>query len=163
MVLVRPRGTWRRGFDVLDESGPVLGVFEGSPWRESGRIRAGGQEWEFRRERSRRLVLAGPLGEPAAADRTSLWSGRWRLSAGGRTYELAKPGWWSRRYQLRAGSAVVGELSQRGLFSSKADVSLPPELPPAVQVFVIAVVMTLWRRENNAAAGAAAAGTAGSS
>jgi hypothetical protein len=58
---------------------------------------------------------------------------------------------------------VVGELHPRGLSGSRADVALPPALPPAVQVFVIAVVMTLWRRENNAAAGAAAAGTAGSS
>lgn len=163
MLVVRPRGTWQRGFDVQDGSGTVVGAFEGSPWREGGRIRAAGQEWEFRRERSRRLVLTGPRGEGAAADRVSIWSGRWRLSAGGRTYELAKPGWWSRRYQLRAGAAVVGELSQRGLFSSKADVELPPELPPAVQVFVIAVVMTLWRRENNAAAGGAAAAAAGSS
>lgn len=152
MLVVQPRGTWRRGFDVRDGSGSVVGAFDGSPWREGGRIRAAGQEWEFRRERSRRLVLAGPPGEWAAADQVSYWSGRWELSAGGRTYSLARPGWWTRRYQLRAGEAVVGELRRRGLFGSRADGELPPELPPAVQVFVIAVVMTLWRREDSAAA-----------
>jgi hypothetical protein len=162
MLVVQPRGSWRRGFDVLDESGTVLGAFQGSPWREGGRIRAAGQEWEFRRDRYRRLALAGPQGEWAAAERISLWSGRWQLSTGGRAYELAKAGWWSRRYQLRAGDAVVGELSPRGLFSSKSDAALPAELPPAVQVFVIAVVMTLWRRENSAAAGGAAAAASSS-
>lgn len=163
MSRVRPHGSWRHGFDLLDEPGAPVGSFEGSPWREGGRIRAGGQQWEFRRERSRRLVLAGPRGEDAAADRVSAWSGRWRLSAGGRTYELAKAAWYSRRYQLRAGDAVAGELTPRGVFRSKADVTLPPELPPAVQVFVVAVVMTLWRRDDAAAGGAAAAGVATSS
>lgn len=164
MLEVRPRGSWRRGFDVLDGSGAVVGAFEGSAWREGGRIRAGGQEWEFRRERSRRLVLAGPQGDGAAADRVSVWSSRWQLSTGGRTYELVKRAWYSQRFQLRAGDLVVGELRPRGLSGRRAEVTLPPELPPAVQVFVIAVVMTLWRRENSAAAGgAAAAGVAGSS
>jgi hypothetical protein len=163
MLLVQPHGTFRKGFDVLDGSGPTVGSFEGSPWREGGRIRAGGQEWEFRRERYRRLVLAGPQGEYAAAERISAWSGRWQLSAVGRTYELAKAAWYSRRYELRVGDAVVGELHPRGVFGSKADVTLPPELPPAVQVFVVAVVMTLWRRDQSAAAGGAAAAGAASS
>jgi hypothetical protein len=163
MVTVQPRSSWKRGFDLLDGSGAVIGAFEGSPWREGGRIRSGGQEWEFRRERSRRLVLAGPQGEGAAADRVSFWSGRWQVSAGGRTYELAKAAWYSQRLRLRSGDTVVGELSPRGVFGNKADVTLPPELPPAVQVFVVAVAMTLWRREQSAAAGGAAAAAAGSS
>jgi hypothetical protein len=163
MLTVRSHGSWKRGFDVLDERGAVVGVFEGSAWRERGRIRAGDQEWEFRRERYRRLSLAGPQGVYATAERASVWSGRWQFTAGGRTYELAKAAWYSRRYQLRAGDAVAGELSPRGVFGNHAEASLPPELPPAVQVFVIAVVMTLWRRENSTAAGAAAAGAVGSS
>jgi hypothetical protein len=164
MLLVQPHGSFGKGFDVLDESGPTVGSFEGSPWREGGRIRAGGQEWEFRRERYRRLVLAAPQdgGEYAVAERISAWTGRWQLSAGGRTYELAKTAWYSRRYELLAGDAVVGELHPRGVFGNKADVTLPPELPPAVGVFVVAVVMTLWRRDQNAAGGAAAAGAASS-
>jgi hypothetical protein len=163
MLRIQPHGSFKRGFDVVDERGSVVGAFEGSPWREGGRIRAGGQEWEFRRERYRRLVLALPQGEFAAADRVSAWSGRWELTTGGRTYELAKAAWYSQRYELRVGAAVVGELHPRGVFGNKADVALPPELPPAVQVFVVAVVMTLWRREQSAAAGASAAGAAGSS
>lgn len=148
---------------MLDGSGAVVGSFEGSPWREGGRIRAAGQEWEFRRERSRRLALAGPQGEWAAADRVSFWSARWQLSAGGRAYELAKAAWFTRRFALTAGGTAVGELRPRRNFGRGAEVSLPPELPPAVQVFVIAVVMTLWSREDSAAAGGAAAAAAGSS
>lgn len=129
MVTVRSHGSWKRGFDVLDPSGAAIGVFTGSPWREGGRITAGGQEWEFRRRRSRRLVLAGPRGEYAAAERVSVWTGRWRLDSGGRSYELAKASWFSRRFQLRDGDAVVGELGQHGVFGTRTDVTLPPELP----------------------------------
>jgi hypothetical protein len=150
VLTVRSRGTWRRGFEVLDPAGMLVGSFEGSPWRENGRILAAGADYDFRRERSRRLVLVGSRGPEAAADRPSFWSGRWEVSAGGRTYELAKAAWYSQRFQLRAGGAVAGELTRRGVFGNKAEVSLPPELPPAAQVFVIAVVMTLWRRDDSA-------------
>lgn len=162
MLVVQPRGAWKRGFDVLDGSGTVVGAFEGSAWREGGRIRAGGREWEFRRDRSRRLALVGPDGEHAAAERLSLWSGRWQLTTGGHTYELAKGFWLSQRYELQEGGTAVGTLRPRGAFGRRAEVTLPPELPPPVQVFVIAVVMTLWRRENSAAAGGAAAAAASS-
>lgn len=153
---MHPHGSFRTGFDLVDASGAAVGSFVGSAWRERGRIRDGGQEWEFRRERGRRFVLAGPTAEYAAADRLSLWTERWRVSTGGLAYELVTPSWWSRRYELRAGGHPVGRLDPKGMFGNKAHVELPAELPPAVGVFVVAVVMTIWRRQGAAAGGAAA-------
>jgi hypothetical protein len=163
MLTVRPHGVLARGFDVVDGAGAVVGAFVGSAWRENGRIQAGYGEWEFRRERSRRFVLTGPQGMAAAADRTSLWSNRWQVSVGPKAYELAKPSWLGRRYELRDGGRAVGDLRPRGVSAAKAEVALPPELPPAVQVFVVAVVMTLWRREQSAATAGAAGGAAAAS
>lgn len=159
MLTVRPHGTLKTGFDLVDEAGRTLAAFAGSAWRESGQVRVGDEVWEFRKERSSRFVLAGPHGIAAAADRTSLWGGRWQLTAGSGTYELAKRSW-SRRYELRGRGQVLGEIRAKGAFSGKAAAELPAELPPAVQAFVTAVVLTLWRRESAAAAGAVAAGGA---
>lgn len=159
MLTVQPHGVLRNGFDLFDESDREVGAFAGSAWRETGQIRVGGQVWEFRKERSRRFVLAGPQGVLAAAERTSVWNGRWQLTTGGRAYELAKRSW-SRTYELRRDGAVVGEVAARGVFSGKAAAALPTELPLPVQVFVVAIVMALWRRQQAAAAGAAAGGGA---
>ena len=160
MPTVRPHGTFKNGFDLLDDAGRELGSFHGSAWRERGEITAGGEVAGFRREGGRHFALDGPGGELAAADKPSIWSGRWVVRAGERTYELAKRSWLSRSFELRRGGQVVGSVQPRGVFSGGAAVDLPAELPPAVQVFVAAVVLTLWRRESAAAGAAAASGGA---
>ena len=159
MPTVRPHGMFKNGFDLLDDAGRELGSFHGSAWRERGEIAAGGEVAGFRRDGGRRLALDGPAGELAAADKPSIWSGRWVLRAGGEAYELAKRSWLSRSFELHRGGQVVGSVHPKGL-GSKAVVDLPAELPPAVQVFVVAVVLTLWRRESAAAGAAAATGGA---
>lgn len=159
MPTVRPHGTFKNGFDLLDDAGRELGTFHGSAWRERGEITADGQLAGFRRDGGRRFALDGPGGELAAAEKPSVWSGRWVIEAGGRAYELAKRSWLSRSFELRRGEEVVGSVHPKG-FGSKAVVDLPAELPPAVQLFVVAVVLTLWRRESAAAGAAAASGGA---
>jgi hypothetical protein len=161
MSTVRPHGTFKNGFDLVDDTGRKLGSFAGSAWRERGEISAGGEVARFTRQGGRRFTLDGPAGESAAADKPSAWSGRWVLQAGGRAYELARRSWWSQAYELSSAGQVVGSVQPKGLFSGKAAVDLPAELPPIVQVFAVAVVMTLGRRESAAVAagGAAAAGS----
>jgi hypothetical protein len=158
---VTPHGSFKRGFDLVDLAGTPVGAFAGSVWKEGGRVQVRGQEWEFRRERGRRFVLAGPTDLAATADKPSVWSNRWVFTVGRRTYELVNPSWWSRRYELRADGQPVGGLSPRGVFDNKADVSLPADLPAPALVFVVAVAMTLWRRQA-AAAGAGASAAAAS-
>ena len=159
MAIVRPHGTFKNGFDLVDDAGRELGSFHGSAWRERGEVTAGGQLYGFRRDGGRRFALDGPGGELAAADKPSIWSGRWVVTAGGQAYELVRRSWLSPSFELRHGDRVVGAVHPKG-FGSKAVVDLPAELPPAVQLFVVAVVLTLWRRESAAAGAAAASGGA---
>jgi hypothetical protein len=163
MLTVVSHGSFKNGFDLLDEAGRTIGALTGSAWRESGRITDGQREYEFRKDGGRRWALAGPDGEPARAERTSFWSGKWRVDTGSGSYELAKPSMWTTEYELRAGGRLVGSVRRRGVFKSGAEAELPAELPAAVQVFVVAVVTTQWRRDSSAAAGGAAAGAAASS
>lgn len=148
---VQPHGSFKNGFDLLDGSDSVVGSFAGSVWREGGRIQADGREWEFRKDGGRRFELPGL----AVAERTSMWSGKWTLTTGGRTYELAKGGWLSSRYEVRLDGRAVGGVSPRGFSQRKADVDLPAELPPPVQVFTVAVVLTQLRRDSAAATASA--------
>jgi hypothetical protein len=152
VLTVVPRGAFKNGFDLLDGSGRPVGGFTGSVWRENGDVEIGQERWEFRRERSRRFTLAGPRGTYATAERPSLWSYVWHVAVDDRLYLLERPSWLSRRYEVRVGDRLVGGLTPKGAFSAKAEVDLPAEMPPPVQVFVIAVVMTQWRRESSSAA-----------
>jgi hypothetical protein len=160
VLTVVPRGAFKNGFDVVDDSGRNVGGFAGSAWRERGEIQIGDELWEYRRERSKRFALAGPQGTYATAEQASMWSSRWNIAVGDRLYELTKRSWLSSDYEVSVGDQVVGTIDKKGVFSSKALVNLPTEMPPPVQVFVIAVVMTQWRRDGAAAAGAASAGGA---
>jgi hypothetical protein len=160
MPALRPHGTFKNGFDLVDDAGRELGSFHGSAWRERGEISADGQLAGFRRDGGRRFALDGPGGELAVARKPSAWSGRWVVETGDREYELVKRSWLSRSFELRSGDQAVGSVHPKGVFSGKAAVHLPAELPPAVQVFVVAVVLTLWRRESAAAGAAAASGGA---
>lgn len=149
---VQPHGTFKNGFDLVGSTGLLVGVFDGSAWRERGRVVVGAEEWEFRRDGGRRFALVGPGGEQASADRVSFWADKWRFTLGGRPYDLVKPSWKSRRLELRVGDQPVAVFSPQGMFGTKADVELPADLPPAVGVFVVAVVITVLRRQEAAAA-----------
>jgi hypothetical protein len=151
VITVVPRGVFKNGFDLVDDSGRGLGGFAGSAWRENGEIEIGDERWEFRKERSKRFALVGPQGTYATAERTSVWSSAWHVAVGDRLYELAKASWLRRAYEVHVGDQVVGSVSPKGVFSSKAQVDLPADMPPPIQVFVIAVVMTQWRRDDAAA------------
>lgn len=152
MLTVQPHGAVTTGFDLVDDVRGTVGALAGSAWREGGRISAGGQEYEFHKDGGRRFALVGPGGgELATAERTSLWTASWRVTAGGRTYEVSKPSMWRSRYEIRDGGQVTGALDRRGFLRTRAEVTLPPDLPPAIQVFLVAVVMIQWRRDSTAA------------
>lgn len=159
MLTVHPHGTFNAGFDLVDEVRGPVGTLAGSAWREGGRVHVGPQEYGFRKDGGRRFALTGPGGgQLAGAERTSFWTSAWRVTTADRAYDLVKPSLWRSRYEVRQGGQVVGTLDRRGFLRSRAEVTLPPDLPPPVQVFVVAVVLTQWRRDSSAAAGGASAG-----
>jgi hypothetical protein len=154
-----PHGTSRNGFDLVDETGAAVATFRASARREQGEITSPDGSWRFRRDGGRHFTLTGERGLVAETSKPGLWSGRWEVIVGGETYELAKRSWRSRTFEL-SGRSTSGEVRPQREFSRRAEVDLPPELSLPVQAFVVAVVLTLWRREQAAATGTAATGGA---
>jgi hypothetical protein len=152
VLTVRQYGVVRPGFEVLDEAGRLVAAFSGSARTEHGDIAIGDGRWHVRRMTRGHFVLESPSGVLAHADRTSAWSGRWELHAAGRTYDLVRRSWHSRVHELREAGRPVGTVEPRGPFSRHATATLPSTLPLPEQVFVIAVVLTIWRRDQQAAA-----------
>ena len=160
MLTVRPLGAFKNGFDLLDQIDRPAGGFRGSAWREHGEVTVGPERLSFRRHGGRRFTLEGPTGIVATATKPSVWSGRWEITVGDRTYGLARRSWMSRAYEVRGRGQALGEVRPTSAFSGRAAVELPAELPVTAQVFLIAVVLTLWRRDEAAAGAAVAAGGA---
>ena len=158
MAQIVPLGVFKNGFDLVGDAGQPVGGFRGSVWRESGEIVTGGQRYEFRRDGGRRFRLAGPQGGVALARRTGRWSGGWEITAGPATYLLARAGWFSRGYRLVLDGAVVGQIASGRWLSRAGAANLPVGMAPVAQVFVVAIVLTLWRRDDSAGGGAAAGG-----
>ena len=159
MSTTRPHSTFRNGFDLV-EGGDVVGSFDGSNWRERGRVHAGDRTWELRREGGGRFVLSDQGGDVATAERVRWWSAAWQVDYNGRTLPLTRASMWGRAYRLTDGDQVVGEVRPTGVWTRECHVRMPPELPVHVQVFVVAVVQTLWRRQQSAASASAVAGGA---
>ena len=155
MLTAVPHGTSRNGFDLVDETGAAVATFRASARREQGEITSREGSWRFRRDGGRHFTLAGERGLLAEASKPGLWSGRWEVIVGSETYELSKRSWRSRAFEL-SGRSRLGEVRPQREFSRRAEVDLPPELPLPVQAFVVAVVRTLWRREQAAPTGTAA-------
>jgi hypothetical protein len=154
MIVARPRGVLTSGFDLVDDAGAVLASLEGSWWREGGTVRSGAGTWEVRRDGWAGFRLL--RGEDAEATARSLGMFRTSLEVQhqGRTYLLKRPSAFRRPYAVWEAGTQVGSVAPTSAFSNAAAVDLPASMPVHVQVFVVAVVVTQWRRQQSAAASA---------
>lgn len=152
MSTATAHGLFRNGFDLVDEAGQVLAVFDGSSWRERGEITAGARTFDFRRRGWRTFALSEGGSEVSTASQRGWLSLTWDVGFAGAAYSLVRGSIWSRALQVRdAAGATLGEIRPTGVFSRAVDVRLPDSLTPELQAFVVAVVVSLWNRQNAAA------------
>jgi len=77
------------------------------------------------------------------------------VKAGGRHFELSAVSIFGRTMRLHENGRPIGTISPAGIWSRKAHVKFPESLPLEVRVFLIWLVLILWRRaaSSNVAAG----------
>lgn len=86
----------------------------------------------------------------ARARRHSALRSRFEREHAVHRYELQKPSWWGRGYELLLDGQPVGSIRPRSPFTRRATIELPPDLPLSVQVFLAALVAFMWQREASA-------------
>lgn len=59
----------------------------------------------------------------------------------------------SRKFRVDRSSATIGVIRPVSLFSGRAVVDLPNEVPAAMQLFLLWLVITSWRQGNTASSG----------
>lgn len=88
-----------------------------------------------------------------SAVKSSAFSRSFVIGIGGNSYTLGAASVFSRRFVLRKGPSDVGEIRPAHWFTRKVVAELPIDIPLEIQVFLIWLVIILWRRQERSAAG----------
>jgi hypothetical protein len=133
-----------------------------SVWREAATFTADGQLYTLRRERGARapFVLTTAAGRVASARKPSALRNRFEVDHRGGDLLIERAGTWRSSYRVSDMSGPIGEVGRRAWYSRVVEADLPDDLPLPVRVFVLWLVLVLFRCDESAgAAGAAGAGT----
>lgn len=143
--------TWSYTFSVTDGTNPVAQAVDLSWWSDKGELRVQGATYTARRDKAF-YVLESAVGVVARAEQLRMWSRELVIEHSGHRYMLRVKSAFSRQFLWFEDAAQIGAISPEGLFTRKAAVELPKEFPLFLQVFVIWLVMTLWKHDDAAGA-----------
>jgi hypothetical protein len=141
---------------VIDLDGRQITVWDGSMWKVGGSFELEGQRYTVRANMwGSTYGMAGDDGTPVATAR-HVGRKRWTVESGDRTYEFQRASLWRADQELRSGGDRVGAIRRTSMWRTDAVADLPG-LPVPVQIFVLAVVLTMWSQSDASAGGTAAA------
>lgn len=156
MKTVIPKSIWSYTFSVNEGGQPIAHGADLSWWRDKGELRVQGGTYTARRRRGAYVLESGQE-VIASATRTRWWRREFIIAYANRSWILRARSW-RRGFQLFDGSTAIGSIAPQGPFTRKAAVDLPGELPLVLQVFLMWLVVTLWKHEDAAATGASGDG-----
>lgn len=155
----RKVSVWKDRY-AISADGRQVAVWDGSLWTAGGRFELDGRRYEVRSNLwGSRYGMVGHDGAPFAAANRVVRK-RWTVEAGGRTYEFQRASLWREEQELRSDGRRVGSVKRTSIWRGDAVADLPG-VPLPVQIFVLAVVLTMWDWNAGGASGAVTAGTAG--
>lgn len=154
MLEAVPKGVFSNDY-VLLSSGEALGELDVSVWRERAEFELAGVPHRLYREgmMSGAFVLERAGTVVARAVKPSVFRERFEVDLGGRPFTLRKLSLFSRTFGVFFGEQQVGSISRAGFFTRRALLELPPDWPPAFQLFVFWLALVSWKRNKRRSAG----------
>ena len=140
---------WSYAFSASDGTGSATQAVDLSWWRDRGELRIQDEIYTARRDKSS-YILESAAGVVARTEKPRRWRRELIIDHSGRRYTLRAKSAFRREFLLLDGAVKIGSISPEGLFTRSADVELPKFLPLFLQVFIIWLVMTLWKQEDSA-------------
>lgn len=150
---MEPRGWFSWDYDLI-QGGSLLTSISLAWFREKGEFTLGGQRFSIFRD--------GPLGPFILSDsgghvlakgvKPSFLRRRFELERDGHCYLLEADSPFSNTYNLMEGPSVIGTIRCRRLLSWKGEARLLPDLPLPFRIFVLWLVIILWKRDSQGAA-----------
>jgi hypothetical protein len=139
--------TWNCG---IVEDGAIVGSIDFSVWGEAGHLKI--QESRFRTYReSGNFYLADQRQCVAIAAKPNPLFRQFFISHGEARYELQATSALGRKFIIQEYGQVVGAIYPAHAFTRQAIGDLPESIPLSVRLFMVWLVLTLWRRQKYAA------------
>jgi|SRR5579859_1150396 len=128
-------------------------------WREKGVLVVGGSSYNVYRQGlfSGEFILELNGTQLARAEKPSALHRFFTVQHQGKTYTLKAAAALSRIFLLLENDRQIGSIAPAGMFTRKATVDFPDELPLPVKVFLLWLTVILWKRDSEAASSAAIA------
>jgi hypothetical protein len=98
------------------------------------------------------FVLLESERELARAEKPSAFHRSFEVSQNGKSYTLGAESAFRRKFVLKENGQLVGAVHPFSAFSRKCVVDLPNEIPLPVRVFMVWLVIILWKRDSDSAA-----------
>jgi hypothetical protein len=140
-------------FSVMDGAATVAHAVDRSWWRDKGELAIEGTTYRARREGifGGPYILESAAGVVARATKPSALRRSFIVEHAGRHYTLRATSAFRREIVLLDGDTRIGSISPKGMFTRRAAVDLPSTLPLTVRVFMVWLVVMLWKHEAAAA------------
>jgi len=159
MLTVIPKSWFSWNFTVMDGSRAIADI-DVSWWREKGLLTVDGIDYNIYREGLMNgtfiLELSGAV--LARAEKLNVFHRTFLIEYAGKQYTLRAKSALLREFSLSDGDREIGTLSTKGVFTRRATVEFPEEIPLQAKVFIIWLAVILWKRESDSSA---ASGTVG--
>jgi hypothetical protein len=154
MLEARRISLWRNRYDIVADGQP-LAMWDGRVWRNGGTFDLAGRRYDVKSNLwGARFEMTDEAGMIVArANRVG--RKRWTVEASDRTYRFQRASWWRSEELLLADDRPMGSVRRVSRWRRDAVADLP-DLPLAVQVFVVVVVLAMWDAQATAAATAGA-------
>ncbi|MFF5287854.1 hypothetical protein [Paractinoplanes globisporus] len=147
----RKISVWRSRYSVTDR-GREIAVWDSSVWKGGGEFQLDGRRFRVRSNawHNKYTMIDDAEAVVASADRVG--RKRWTVEAAGQTYHFRRKSFWGSEQELVLGETRVGSVRKTSFWGGDIAVELPA-LTPALQVFVLGVVISMWNTEAAAAGG----------
>lgn len=136
-------GLFSGRYDIVAAGDPIATWHE-SAWMTGGTLEWGGRRYLVCASLSSGTVSMGEGGRPPIATAHGIGRKNWTIEAEGTTYHFRRAAPWRQEERLRVDGRRVGSVRRTSIVRGNAAADLPG-LPLAVEIFAVAVVLTMWR------------------
>ncbi len=150
---VAPRAWYSYEFNV-ESGGRIVAEIALSSWRERATLMIDGRRYKAYRERffAGAFILESDGAVVARAEKPSAFRREFVVDHAGTRWTLRAPSPLRRQFTLLSGDLEVGFVRPESAFRRAAAVMLPSALPLPLSVFVVWLVLLMWKRDADAAA-----------
>jgi hypothetical protein len=155
MLEAKKASVWRNRYNITSAGLPLV-TWDGSAWKHGGTFELAGQRYSVRGNMwgSKYGMVDEHGTRVASADRVG--RKHWTVEVQGQTYSFRRVSMWRNEEELLVEGRRVGSVKRTSVWRRDAVADLPGLAPP-VQIFVLAVVLTMWDEQAAAATSAGAA------